>query len=66
MGSLYASATGTCVLQLTDPPGELGKEVAPDELVSAHTGTVFILELQKLLKELGDVSLDELQKVLQE
>jgi hypothetical protein len=66
MGSLYASATGTCVLQLTDPPGELGKEVAPDELVSARTGTVFILELQKQLKELGDVSLDELQKVLQE
>jgi hypothetical protein len=66
MGSLYASATGTCVLQLTDPPGKLGHDDAPSELVSERTGTVFILELQKLLKELGDVSLDELQKVLQE
>jgi hypothetical protein len=63
MGSLYASATGTCVLQLTDPPGELGKEVAPDELVSERTGTVFVVEVEK---ELGDKSLDELQKVLQE
>jgi hypothetical protein len=65
MGCLYASATGTCVLQLTDPPGELGKEVAPDELVSERTGTVFVLELHKLQKELGCKSLEELQKVLQ-
>jgi hypothetical protein len=63
MGSLYASATGTCVLQLTDPPDELGIEVARDELVSARTGTVFVVEVEK---ELGDKSLDELQKVLQE
>jgi len=58
MGSLYASATGTCVLQLTDPPGELGKEVAPDELVSARTGTVFVvrtnMSLEELREELGD------------
>jgi hypothetical protein len=66
MGSLYASATGTCVLQLTDPPGKLGHDGAPSELVSESTGTVFVVELQKLLKELGDKSLDELQKVLQE
>jgi hypothetical protein len=58
MGCLYASATGTCVLQLTDPPGELGKEVAPDELVSEHTGTVFVvrtdMSLEELREELGD------------
>ncbi len=58
MGCLYASATGTCVLQLTDPPGELGKEVAPDELVSARTGTVFVvrtnMSLEELREELGD------------
>jgi len=66
MGSLYASATGTCVLQLTDPPGKLDHDGAPSELVSERTGTVFVVELQKLLKELGDKSLDELQKVLQE
>jgi len=65
MGCLYASATGTCVLQLTDPPGALGEEVAPDELVSERTGTVFVLELQKLQKELGGKSLEEMQKVLQ-
>ena len=65
MGCLYASVTGTCVLQLTDPPGELGEEVAPDELVSERAGTVFVLELQKLQKELGNKSLEELQKVLE-
>ncbi|KOO32452.1 hypothetical protein Ctob_007563 [Chrysochromulina tobinii] len=66
MGSLYASATGTCVLQLTDPPGKPCKEVAPDELVSERTGTVFILELQKLQKLLKlQKSLKELQKKLQ-
>jgi hypothetical protein len=58
MGSLYASATGTCVLQLTDPPDKLGKEVAPDELVSARTGTVFVvrtnMSLEELREELGD------------
>jgi hypothetical protein len=79
MGSLYASATGTCVLQLTDPPGELGDD---NELVSEHTGTVFVVELEKVQKlqklqksleelqkalqnELGDMSLEELQKALQ-
>jgi hypothetical protein len=58
MGSLYASATGTCVLQLTDPPGELGKEVVPSELVSERTGTVFVvrtdMSLEELWEELGD------------
>jgi hypothetical protein len=34
---LYASATGTCVLQLTDPPGELGHDDAPSKLVSEST-----------------------------
>jgi hypothetical protein len=53
MGSLYASATGTCVLQLTDPPGELGGEAAPDELVSERTGTVFVVRTDKSLEELG-------------
>jgi hypothetical protein len=62
MGSLYASATGTCVLQLTDPPGELGHDGAPSELVSERTGTVFVVEVEK---ELGDKSLDELQNVFQ-
>ena len=66
MGSLYASATGTCVLQLTDPPGKLGHDDAPSELVSERTGTVFILELQKLQKLLKlQKSLKELQKKLQ-
>jgi hypothetical protein len=46
MGSLYASATGTCVLQLTDPPGMLGHDGAPSELVSEHTGTVFVVSLR--------------------
>ena len=58
MGCLYASATGTCVLQLTDPPGELGHDDAPSELVSERTGTVFVVRtdtsLEKLRKELGD------------
>ena len=58
MGCLYASATGTCVLQLTDPPGKLGKEVAPDELVSERTGTVFVvrtnMSLEELREELGN------------
>eukprot|EP00900_Chrysochromulina_parva_P011766 jgi/Chrpa1/20590/Chrysochromulina_OHIO_Genome00026982-RA len=59
MGSLYASATGTCVLQLTDPPGELGSDDdAPSELVSERTGTVFVVRtntsLEELRKELGD------------
>ncbi|KOO53741.1 ctr1-like protein kinase, partial [Chrysochromulina tobinii] len=59
MGSLYASATGTCVLQLTDPPGELGSDIdAPSELVSERTGTVFVMRtntsLEELRKELGD------------
>jgi hypothetical protein len=54
MGCLYASATGTCVLQLTDPPGELGKEVASDELVSEHTGTVFVVRTDMLLEELRE------------
>ena len=61
MGSLYASATGTCVLQLTDPPGKLGQEVAPDELVSERTGTVFVvrtdMSLEELRQELGDCML---------
>ena len=66
MGSLYASATGTCVLQLTDPPGKLGHDGAPSELVSERTGTVFILELQKLQKlEKLEKSFKELQKTLQ-
>ena len=60
MGCLYASATGTCVLQLTAPPGELGDDDAPDELVSERTGTVFIMED----KSLEDKSLEELQKEL--
>jgi hypothetical protein len=60
MGSLYASATGTCVLQLTDPPGKLGHDVAPSELVSERTGTVFVIED----KSLKDKSLEELQKEL--
>jgi hypothetical protein len=46
MGSLYASATGTCVLQLTDPPGILGHDGAPSELISKHTGTVFVVSLR--------------------
>ncbi|KOO30598.1 hypothetical protein Ctob_007908, partial [Chrysochromulina tobinii] len=46
MGSLYASATGTCVLQLTDPPGMLGHDGAPSELVSERTGTVFVVSLR--------------------
>jgi hypothetical protein len=63
MASLFASATGTCVLQLTDPPGELGSDDgAPSELVSERTGSVFFLEdksledksLMELRKELGD------------
>eukprot|EP00900_Chrysochromulina_parva_P017517 jgi/Chrpa1/25767/Chrysochromulina_OHIO_Genome00027017-RA len=61
MGSLYASATGTCVLQLTDPPGELGSDDgAPSELVSERTGTVFVIED----KSLKDKSLEELRKEL--
>ena len=52
MGSLYASATGTCVLQLTDPPGMLGHDGAPCELVSEQTGTVFVVSLR-------DMSLEE-------
>jgi hypothetical protein len=53
MGCLYASATGTCVLQLTAPPGELGgDDVAPSELVSERTGTVFVVSLRdKSLEE---------------
>jgi len=51
MGCLYASATGTCVLQLTDPPGELGGEDAPSELVSERTGTVFVVRTDKSLEE---------------
>jgi hypothetical protein len=56
---LFASATGTCVLQLTDPPGELGSDDgAPSELVSERTGTVFVVRtdtsLEELRKELGD------------
>lgn len=43
MGCLYASATGSRVLQLTDPPGELGKDTAPDGLVSEELGTVFVV-----------------------
>lgn len=58
MGCLYASAAGTCVLQLTAPPGELGDDVAPGELVSDRTGTVFVVRndepLEELQKELGD------------
>jgi hypothetical protein len=59
MGCLYASATGTCVLQLTDPPGELGSDDdAPSELVSERTGTVFVvrtnMSLEELWKKLGD------------
>jgi hypothetical protein len=59
MGCLYASAAGTCVLQLTDPPGELGSDDdAPSELVSERTGTVFVVRtntsLKELWKELGD------------
>ena len=58
MGSLYASATGTCVLQLTDPPGKLDHDGAPSELVSERTGTVFVVRtntsLEELRKELGD------------
>ena len=58
MGCLYASAAGTCVLQLTDPPGELGDDVAPGELVSERTGTVFVVctkeALEELRKELRD------------
>ena len=46
MGSLYASATGTCVLQLTDPPGKLDHDGAPSELVSERTGTVFVVSLR--------------------
>jgi serine/threonine protein kinase len=60
MGSLYASATGTCVLQLTDPPGMLGHDGAPSELVSERTGTVFVIED----KSLKDMSLEELQMEL--
>ena len=54
MGCLYASAAGTRVLQLTDPPGDLGKELAPSELISKTTGTVFIVRSteEKLLQEL--------------
>jgi hypothetical protein len=52
MGSLFASATGTCVLQLTDPPGMLGHDGGPSELVSEHTGTVFVVSLR-------DMSLEE-------
>jgi hypothetical protein len=59
MACLFASATGTCVLQLTDPPGELGSDDgAPSELVSERTGTVFVvrtnMSLEELRKELGD------------
>ena len=61
MGSLYASATGTCVLQLTDPPGKLGHDVVPSELVSERTGTVFVVQDDESLKEM---SLEELQKLL--
>jgi hypothetical protein len=58
---LFASATGTCVLQLTDPPGEPGgDDGAPDELVSERTGTVFVVED----KSLEDKSLEELQEEL--
>jgi hypothetical protein len=66
MGSLYASATGTCVLQLTDPPGILGHVGAPSELVSKHTGTVFVVSLRFVVedKSLEDKSLEELQKLL--
>ena len=60
MGSLYASATGTCVLQLTDPPGKLGHDVVPSELVSERTGTVFVVQDESL----KDKSLEELQKLL--
>jgi hypothetical protein len=60
MGSLYASVTGTCVLQLTDPPGKLGHDVAPSELVSERTGTVFVVQDRSL----KDKSLEELQKLL--
>jgi hypothetical protein len=61
MPCLFASATGTCVLQLTDPPGELGSDDgAPDELVSERTGTVFFMED----KSLEDKSLEELQEEL--
>jgi hypothetical protein len=47
------------VLQLTDPPGELGSDDdAPSELVSERTGTVFVvrtnMSLEELWKELGD------------
>ena len=52
MGCLHASATGTCVLQLTAPPGELGDDVAPDELVSERTGTVFVVRTDEALEEL--------------
>jgi hypothetical protein len=53
MGCLYASATGTCVLQLKAPPGELnGDDVAPSELVSERMGTVFVVSLRdKSLEE---------------
>jgi hypothetical protein len=59
MGCLYASATGTCVLQLTAPPGELGSDDdAPSELVSESTGTIFVvrtnMSLEELWKKLGD------------
>jgi hypothetical protein len=60
MGSLYASATGTCVLQLTDPPGKLGHDGAPSELVSERMGTVFVVQDESL----KDKSLEELQKLL--
>ncbi|KOO33988.1 hypothetical protein Ctob_010973 [Chrysochromulina tobinii] len=59
MPCLFASATGTCVLQFTDQPGELGSDDgAPSELVSERTGTVFVVRtntsLEELRKELGD------------
>ena len=61
MPCLFASATGTCVLQLTDPPGELGSDDGmPSELVSERTGTVFVVED----KSLEDKSLEELRKEL--
>ena len=49
MGCLYASTSGTSVLQLTNPPGgaEAGSDPVrpPEELVSSSTGTVFVLRL---------------------
>ena len=60
MGSLYASTTGTCVLQLTNPPGKLGHDFPPSELVSERTGTVFVVQDESL----KDKSLEELQKLL--